>query len=77
MASAVLDREAGQESTAKDGKASSRWIGSRPHLRRRSFMKSINVSEFELEIGIEELEPRVAPDGGETVLPLPKPHHHK
>jgi hypothetical protein len=26
---------------------------------------------FELEIQIEELEPKVAPDGGETVLPLP------
>ena len=32
---------------------------------------------FELTIEIEELEPKVAPDGGETVLPLPiptKPH---
>jgi hypothetical protein len=28
---------------------------------------------FELEIQIEELEPKVAPDGGETVLPLPAP----
>jgi hypothetical protein len=28
---------------------------------------------FELEIVIEELEPKVAPDGGETVLPLPLP----
>jgi hypothetical protein len=26
---------------------------------------------FELEIQIEELEAKVAPDGGETVLPLP------
>ena len=25
---------------------------------------------FELKIQIEELEPKVAPDGGETVLPL-------
>ena len=25
---------------------------------------------FELEIQIEELEPKIAPDGGETVLPL-------
>jgi hypothetical protein len=41
-------------------------------------MKSINMPEFELEIGIEELEPKVAPDGGETVLPLPiPPHGHK
>jgi hypothetical protein len=36
-------------------------------------------SEAELELHIEELEDRVAPDGGETVLPLPlvgKHHHH-
>lgn len=25
---------------------------------------------FELELHIEELEPKIAPDGGETVLPL-------
>ncbi len=31
---------------------------------------------IDLEINIEELEPKVAPDGGETVLPLPKTHHH-
>jgi len=30
---------------------------------------------IEIEIHIEELEPKVAPDGGETVLPLPKTHH--
>jgi len=30
----------------------------------------------DLEIYIEELEPKVAPDGGETVLPLAKTHHH-
>jgi hypothetical protein len=29
---------------------------------------------FELEIQIEELEAKVAPDGGETVLPLGKHH---
>ena len=28
---------------------------------------------FELEIQIEELEAKIAPDGGETVLPLPIP----
>ena len=28
---------------------------------------------FELVIEIEELEQKVAPDGGETVLPLPLP----
>jgi len=26
-----------------------------------------------LEIEVEELEAKIAPDGGETVLPLPKP----
>jgi len=26
---------------------------------------------IDLDIQIEELEPKVAPDGGETVLPLP------
>jgi len=32
----------------------------------------------ELEIHIEELEAKIAPDGGETVLPLPTGHgkHH-
>jgi hypothetical protein len=35
----------------------------------------MNIKEgFELEIQIEELEAKVAPDGGETVLPLPKTH---
>ena len=29
-----------------------------------------NNEGFELEIQIEELEPKVAADGGETVLPL-------
>jgi hypothetical protein len=40
-------------------------------LRRRKYMKAVNLQEFELEIGIEELEPKVAPDGGETVVPIP------
>jgi len=34
---------------------------------------------FELELlTIEELEAKIAPDGGETVLPLPavRGHHH-
>jgi len=36
---------------------------------------------IELEIQIEELEAKIAPDGGETVLPLPfcgnnGKHHH-
>jgi hypothetical protein len=34
------------------------------------------TKEMILEIQIEELEAKVAPDGGETVLPLPGPHHH-
>lgn len=31
---------------------------------------------IELELQIEELEQRIAPDGGETVLPLSPAHHH-
>jgi hypothetical protein len=31
---------------------------------------------LELEIQIEELESKIAPDGGETVLPLPIPKGH-
>ena len=39
-------------------------------------MKPISTKEtFELDIQIEELERKVAPDGGETVLPLPIGHH--
>ena len=40
-------------------------------------MNPIKVKEtFEIEIQIEELEPKVAPfDGGETVLPLPRGKH--
>jgi hypothetical protein len=34
-----------------------------------------NKEGIELEIQIEELEAKVAPDGGETVLPLPIKHH--
>jgi hypothetical protein len=29
-----------------------------------------NQEGFILEVQIEELEPKIAPDGGETVLPL-------
>jgi hypothetical protein len=32
---------------------------------------------IEIEIHIEEREPKVAPDGGETVLPPPKTHHNR
>jgi hypothetical protein len=47
-------------------------------------MNPMNIKEgFDLEIQIEELEAKIAPmapDGGETVLPLPiiggKHHHH-
>ena len=39
-------------------------------------MEPITKKEgFELEIQIEELELKIAPDGGETVLPLPSPKH--
>jgi len=41
-------------------------------------MTPVNEKEgFELEIQIEELEAKIAPDGGETVLPLPLPHPRK
>jgi hypothetical protein len=30
----------------------------------------MNKEGFELDIQIEELEPKIAPDGGETVVPL-------
>ncbi len=33
--------------------------------------------ELDLTIDIEELEQKIAPDGGETVLPLPTPTHGK
>ena len=33
------------------------------------------ANQLELTIEIEELESKVAPDGGETVLPLPIKHH--
>jgi hypothetical protein len=35
------------------------------------------TKEMTLEIQIEELEAKVAPDGGETVLPLPLPRGKK
>jgi len=37
---------------------------------RRYPMKD-QEAKLELELHIEELEDRIAPDGGETVLPLP------
>jgi hypothetical protein len=40
-------------------------------------MNPINNEGFELEIQIEELEAKIAPDGGETVLPLVGKHGHK
>jgi len=41
-------------------------------------MKPIAAIEtVEIEIQIEELEEKVAPDGGETVLPLPLPKKHR
>jgi hypothetical protein len=38
-------------------------------------MDSTAVPEIQTEI--EELEAKIAPDGGETVLPLVPVHHHK
>ena len=41
-------------------------------------MEPITKKEgLELEINIEELEAKIAPDGGETVLPLPLPKKGK
>ena len=40
-------------------------------------MEPFKKEGIELEISIEELESKIAPDGGETVLPLcPKPKKH-
>ena len=36
-------------------------------------MKDMIKEGFELEISIEELEGKIAPDGGETILPLKPP----
>ena len=40
-------------------------------------MRSDKFETLDLTIDIEELEPKVAPDGGETVLPLPTGGKHK
>jgi len=41
-------------------------------------MRSETLTDtLELTIDIEELESKVAPDGGETVLPLPIKGHHR
>ncbi len=40
-------------------------------------MDSKMTEDMILEIQIEELEAKVAPDGGETVLPLPLPKHKR
>ncbi len=49
-------------------------------LRRANRMEPIKETNLglELELQIEELEDRIAPDGGETVLPLASTtkHHH-
>lgn len=76
MATILLTRKAGQDGIAKDGTAHFKE-GSHPgRISGGERMKAISTkTSFELEIGIEELEPKVAPDGGETVLPLPKTHH--
>jgi hypothetical protein len=78
MAGTVLYRRQVRTAQPRMAQPSSRRIGSRPISGGEVNMRSINLPEFELEIGIEELEPKVAPDGGETVLPLPiPPHGHK
>ena len=40
-------------------------------------MEPMNKEGIELEITIEELESKIAPDGGETVLPLVPKHGKK
>lgn len=40
-------------------------------------MHSTHSTPEALDIEIEQLESRIAPDGGETVLPLPHPVHHR
>jgi len=40
------------------------------------FSQKLGHVESEMTIEIEELEPKVAPDGGETVLSLPIPRVH-
>ena len=41
-------------------------------------MESIkDMKPLELELQIEELEDRIAPDGGETVLPVGQPPKHR
>jgi hypothetical protein len=34
-------------------------------------------AQTDLEMEVEELETKIAPDGGETVLPLARPGHLK
>jgi hypothetical protein len=46
------------------------------HVRRVKDMNPVSKEGFELDIQIEELESKVAPDGGETVLPLELPKKH-
>jgi hypothetical protein len=43
------------------------------NIRRVKDMNPDTKEGFELQIHIEELEAKIAPDGGETVLPLPLP----
>jgi len=39
-------------------------------------MDPMKVEKLEVEIQIEELEAKIAPDGGETVVALVPWHHH-
>jgi hypothetical protein len=36
-----------------------------------------NDQDLDLEILIEELETRIAPDATDAVVPYPTPHHHQ
>lgn len=36
----------------------------------------LTTQNLDLEIQIEELEPKIAPDGSEQVMPLPVVGHH-
>ena len=39
-------------------------------------MHKFKLTELTIDLNIEELESKIAPDGGETVLPLTGNHGH-
>ena len=57
-------------------KACVRWTYKQTKLGGSRMYPLTNKEGTELEIQIEELESKIAPDGGETVLPLPTGHGH-